>query len=149
MTIRQLASISLAALSLLSCATKQEEPVAKKEEDPGKPRIVGRIASIPADRKFVLIQAYGKWMVETGSVLTTLGPGGRAANLRATGEKLGQYAAADIQSGTVELGDGVYTIATPPKPPPGEGETPPPDKPVEEPAKSPDTPDPDVKAPSA
>ncbi len=134
MTILQLASLSLGAFTLLSCATNQDEPAKKNEVDLGKPRIVGRIASVPADRKFVLIQAYGNWTVETGSILTTLGPGGRAANLRATGEKLGQYAAADVQSGTLEIGDGVYTIATTPTPPPGEEETPPLDKPVEEPS---------------
>jgi hypothetical protein len=52
--------------------------------------------------------------VETGSILTTQGPEGRAANLLATGEKLGQYAAADIRTGTLEIGDGVYTITKAP-----------------------------------
>ncbi|MFD2257405.1 hypothetical protein ACFSSA_12040 [Luteolibacter algae] len=93
------------------CADKPEEKPKEKAEDPTKAKLVGRVASIPADRKFVLIQAYGNWEVETGSILTTQGPEGRAANLRATGEKLGQYAAADIQSGTLEIGDGVYTVA--------------------------------------
>lgn len=100
---------------LPACADKPEEKPKEKEEDTIAPRLVGRVASIPADREFVLIQAYGTWTVETGSVLTTQGPGERAANLRATGEKLGQYAAADIQSGTLEVGDGVYTVATLPR----------------------------------
>ncbi len=98
-----------------SCADKPEEEPIEKKAAPAKPKLVGRVASIPADRKFVLIQAYGKWRVETGAILTTQGPGERTANLRATGEKLGQYAAADIQSGTLELGDGVYTVAKLPK----------------------------------
>jgi hypothetical protein len=91
-----------------ACADKPEKEPAKQTEEKDKPRLVGRVASIPADREFVLIQAYGTWSVATGSILTTQGPEGRAANLRATGEKLGQFAAADIQSGTLEIGDGVY-----------------------------------------
>lgn len=94
---------------LAACAEKPEEK--PKADAETRPQLVGRVASIPADRKFVLIQSYGTWNVETGSILTTQGPEGRAANLLATGEKLGQYAAADIQSGTLEIGDGVYTVA--------------------------------------
>jgi hypothetical protein len=101
-------------LSLAACAHKPEETPTKKTDDESKPRLVGRVASIPADRTFVLIQSYGTWTVETGSILTTQGPEGRAANLLATGEKLGQYAAADIRTGTLEIGDGVYTITKAP-----------------------------------
>lgn len=95
---------------LPGCAKKPEEDPNKAAEAANKPRLVGRVASIPADRKFVLIQSYGIWHVGTGSILTTQGPQGRASNLLVTGEKLGQYAAADIQSGTLEIGDGVYTV---------------------------------------
>ena len=90
------------------------------------PKIIGRIASIPADKRFVLIQSYEAWTVETGTILTTRGPEERTANLRVTGEKLGQFAAADLQSGTVEVGDAVYSRHVPkppetaPAPPPGE-----------------------------
>jgi hypothetical protein len=101
-------------LFLTACADKPEETPTKKTDDESKPRLVGRVASIPADRTFVLIQSYGTWTVETGSILTTQGPEGRAANLLATGEKLGQYAAADIRTGTLEIGDGVYTITKAP-----------------------------------
>jgi len=100
---------------LPACADKPEGKPKEKKEDTVAPRLVGRVASIPAHREFVLIQAYGTWTVETGSVLTTQGPGERAANLRATGEKLGQFAAADVQSGTLEIGDGVYTVAILPR----------------------------------
>lgn len=96
---------------LVACANEPEVNPVEKAEDESRPRLVGRVASIPADRKFVLIQSYGHWTVETGSILTTQGPEGRAANLIATGEKLGQYAAADVRTGTLEIGDGVYTIA--------------------------------------
>lgn len=107
----------LPLLLLASCAEKPNEDAPKEKETvpENKRRIVGRVASVPADGKFVLIQSYGSWKVETGAVLTTQGSGGRKANLLVTGEKLGQYAAADIRSGTLEVGDGVYTIVTPPK----------------------------------
>ena len=101
------------ALGVLSCATDQS-----KKLDPSKleaqeatikaPEIVGRIASVPSDKRFVLIQSYGKWSSESGQILTTRGPENRTANLKVTGEKLGEFAAADLQSGTVEVGDAVY-----------------------------------------
>lgn len=111
------APLAIALLALASsCADKPPEKPEGAAVDENRPRLVGRIASIPADHKFVLIQSYGSWNVETGSILTTQGADGRAANLLATGEKLGQYAAADIQSGTLEIGDGVYTVAKIPEP---------------------------------
>jgi len=113
----RLLKILLIFLFFPACADKPEKNPKEKKEDSSKPRIVGRVASIPAGREFVLIQSYGSWTVENGSILTTQGPDGRAANLRATGEKLGQYAAADIQSGTLESGDAVYTIAKLPEAP--------------------------------
>lgn len=94
-----------------SCAaTKPDKPKeeAKKPVVEG-PNLVGRIASIPADKRFVLIQSYGKWSMESGAILTTRGPDDRTANLRITGEKLGEFAAADLQSGSVEVGDAVYS----------------------------------------
>lgn len=112
-----------AALSLFiflpACAEKPEEnPHQKSEEKTAseRPILVGRVSSIPADRMFVLIQSFGSWNVDTGSILTTQGPDGRAANLLVTGEKLGQYAAADIQSGSLEIGDGVYAVTKIPRP---------------------------------
>jgi hypothetical protein len=99
---------------------------AKPEETPDNadrmdPKLVGRIASIPADKCFVLIQSYGKWNVETGAILTTRGTDNQSANLRVTGESLGQFAAADLQSGTLEVGDAVYSRHVPkPSEPPGD-----------------------------
>lgn len=125
----RLLPLAVCVFSLFACAEKPEEkPKEKKEVPSEKPQLVGRVASIQADRKFVLIQAYGTWRVATGSILTTQGPDGRAANLLATGEKLGQYAAADIQSGTLEIGDGVYTITKNPAPAVTEDDTPPSDE---------------------
>lgn len=93
----------------------KSDSIEEKPADEG-PRLVGRVASIPADRRFVLIQSYGTWKIETGTILTTRGPDERSANLLVTGEAMGQFAAADLQSGPVEIGDAVYSRHVP-KPP--------------------------------
>lgn len=113
--IKRAVTFGLACLAVVSCATK--EPEEKPKAEP--PRLVGRIASIPADRRFVLIQSFGKWTAEPGAILTTRGADQRSANLLVTGEALGQFAAADLQSGQVELGDAVYSQHIP-KPPPAD-----------------------------
>ncbi len=100
-------------LALFGSSCGPTKPV-KPKEDEKKPKIegpklVGKIAPIPADKRFVLIQSYGKWQIEAGRILTTRGPDNRTANLRVTGEILGEFAAADIQSGLVEAGDAVYS----------------------------------------
>ncbi|MCX6874289.1 MAG: hypothetical protein NTW21_10855 [Verrucomicrobia bacterium] len=123
---------ALGCLAAVSCAWLGMGKPAATEDPATHPRLVGRIASIPADRRFVLIQSYGKWEVASGSVLVTRGPEERSANLLTTGETLGQFAAADLQSGTPEVGDAVFLLPaatrktatdTPnptPTPPPGE-----------------------------
>lgn len=103
----------LLAASFVVCSCGSTKPERPKEEAKKPiaegPKLVGRIASIPADKRFVLIQSYGKWSMESGAILTTRGPDDRTANLRITGEKLGEFAAADLQSGSVEVGDAVYS----------------------------------------
>src|SRR6187551_2030753 len=108
-------TVLFAALFVV-CSCGSTKPKKPKEETKKPvtegPKLVGRIASIPADKRFVLIQSYGKWEVESGRILTTRGPEERTANLRTTGESLGEFAAADLQSGTVEVGDAVYSQHT-------------------------------------
>jgi hypothetical protein len=132
----------LGCFSLVACAWFS--PQKKLEPNPAdSPKLIGRIASIPADRRFVLIQSYGKWAVETGSVMITRGPDARTANLLATGEKLGQFAAADLQSGTLEVGDAVFSLPPAPPPPPTTPTTPtqpPPKNPPPSPLPSPERP---------
>lgn len=106
-----LATAVLTNCSLLKKPSDEEENQDKPKIEP--PKLVGRVASIPHDRKFVLIQSYGPWKSDAGAILTTRGPDNRAANLRVTGEKLGDFAAADMQSGDVEIGDGVYAHEAP------------------------------------
>lgn len=115
--------LALAIPALASCTLKikgadaDAPPAGEEKPKPKRPTLIGRIASIPADRRFVLIQSYGKWTVAAGDILTTRGPDGRTANLLATGEHLGQYAAADLQSGEVEIGDAVFDRPDPSPPP--------------------------------
>jgi hypothetical protein len=107
--------VALLAATLASCglfkSAENKDPADKPKTDP--PKLVGRIASIPADKRFVLIQSYGKWNIETGTILTTRGAEDRTANLLVTGEVLGQFAAADLKSGTLEVGDAVYSRHVP------------------------------------
>lgn len=105
---------------LAGCATKPEKPKEPAKPVAASPQLVGIVASVPSDKQFVLIRSYGKWDAQTGQILTTRGPEGRVANLRVTGEKLGEFSAADVQAGTAEIGDAVYSqpAAEAPKPVP-------------------------------
>ncbi|WAC17949.1 hypothetical protein OVA24_11945 [Luteolibacter sp. SL250] len=94
---------------LPSCATDEEPIPVTKSGEVMRPRLVGRVASVPSDKRFILIQSYGDWKVAAGTVLIAHGADGRTANLLATGEVMGQYAAADVQSGEVQRGDSVYS----------------------------------------
>jgi len=109
----------VALVCLFSACSGSKDPEEEKPASAGRPEIVGRVASIPQGNSFVLIQSYGDWKVADGTILTTRGADERAANLRVTGEKLGQFAAADIQSGEVVVGDVVLLLpASPPRPEP-------------------------------
>lgn len=113
-----LASLGL-CWSSSQCSSLHPQPKPKSEEKTDKPKpaeapkLIGRIASIPRDKSFVLIQSYGKWNVPPGTILTTRGPEHRTANLLATGESLGEFAAADLQSGSLEIGDAVFSSHVP------------------------------------
>lgn len=97
---------SLVLLSSCSLFGKKEDE--KPKEKPAKSSLVGRVASIPAGHDFVLIESYGSWDVPDGGLLSGIGTEGRTSNLVATGEKMGQFAAADIRSGLAKIGDPVY-----------------------------------------
>lgn len=90
-----------------------ETPQARQE-------LIGRISSISPDGSFVLIQRYPSFNATIDSVLTVHGEGQRSANLIFTGESLGAYAAADIQSGMPQVGDPVFLPAPPKAPAPPE-----------------------------
>lgn len=110
--------VKFAALAiLLTSCSPTEDAEEEKPEPQGRTELVGRIASISLEKSFVLIQSYGDWEVADGSILIARGADERTANLRATGEKLGQFAAADIQSGDVAVGDAVMLLPAPPPQP--------------------------------
>jgi hypothetical protein len=115
--LHRICAATLAALSACAAfkSAKPDKPTDKSTTE--APKLIGRIASIPADKRFVLIQSYGSWKIEAGTILTTRGPEERTANLLATGESLGQFAAADLQSGLVQVGDAVYSRHVPTPPP--------------------------------
>ncbi|MFU8893459.1 MAG: hypothetical protein ACNA8L_07510 [Luteolibacter sp.] len=109
----------LLVIGLLASCSTSKVPDEEKPAPETRPEIVGRIASVPPGNSFVLIQSFGEWTVADGTILTTRGPDERAANLLVTGEKLGQFAAADIQAGEVAVGDAVLRLPTiPPRPEP-------------------------------
>jgi hypothetical protein len=110
--------LAASALLVAGCLAGKGRPQAAQDPKPAAagPELIGRIASIPPDRRFVLIQGYHKRNYEPGTILTTRGLENRNANLLVTGEALGQFAAADIQSGHVEIGDAVYLNRTPQQP---------------------------------
>lgn len=115
MRILALICFSAFAFTLPACSLFKsgKQDSAEKKPVPEGPELIGRIALIPTGKRFVLIQSYGSWNIEAGTILTTRGLDDRTANLLVTGEKLGQFAAADIQSGTVEIGDAVYSQHVP------------------------------------
>ncbi len=90
-----------------SCSWFAQKPVEAPTSE-SQPRLVGRVAHVPAAGGFVLIESYGAWQVPDGGLLSGVGTEGRTANLVATGEKLGQHVAADIRSGVAKVGDSVY-----------------------------------------
>lgn len=71
-------------------------------------RLVGRIEQVNEEARYVLIRRYGPWKFDGGEEVAESRGDERSASLLPTGEKLGEHIAADIRSGTVEVGDAVY-----------------------------------------
>ena len=95
-------------LLVTSCADKEQVVEAKPKTEKDTMRLVARVQSRPGGKDFVLLEAYGKWTLEEGTNLSSYGTDGRTAALVTSGEKLGQFVAADVKSGQVEIGDAVY-----------------------------------------
>ncbi|MCP5536599.1 MAG: hypothetical protein H7A51_10265 [Akkermansiaceae bacterium] len=113
---------SLSAILLLpGCGLFKKKP--KPVEWNRNIRLAGRIHKVDQTSRFVLIRRYGPWRVGSGEVVESRGEG-RTANLLPTGERLGEHVAADIRSGTVEAGDGVYIRKTAPPEKPEKPEKP-------------------------
>ena len=98
----------LFSLSLMTSCSFFGDGADRTTPSETKPRLVGRIALVPSEGDFVLIESYGTWRVPEGGLLSGIGNEGRTSNLVVTGEKLGQHVAADIRLGVAKVGDAVY-----------------------------------------
>jgi hypothetical protein len=96
------------SLMMAACATKEKNAAEPAKAEVDMMRLVARVQSRPGNKDFVLLEAYGKWTLEEGVHLYAYGSDGRTAILVTSGEKLGQFLAADVKSGQVEIGDAVY-----------------------------------------
>ncbi len=91
-------------LLLPSCGLFKKKP--KPVQWNRNVRLAGRVHKVDEKSRFVLIRRYGPWHVSEGEVVECRGEG-RTASLLPTGERLGEHVAADIRSGTADIGDGV------------------------------------------
>jgi hypothetical protein len=91
-----------------SCAGEKKQEAPKKTPITEAPILVARIQSRPGGKDFVLLESYEKWTLEDGVNLFSTGSDGSTAALVTSGEMLGQFVAADLISGHVEIGDAVY-----------------------------------------
>ena len=102
------------AVCCCSCAENVplEEVKEKKEIEPQRDKMVARVASVNKAANYVLIQRFGRLVVPENAILYTLGihsvEDNSAASIKVTGERLGQFLAADILSGELAVGDAVY-----------------------------------------
>lgn len=102
--------LTMSASMMCSCSSGNNVKgmEGKKVEVREPDKLVARVASVNREANYVLIQRYGRLVVPEDSILYTLGPGDTTANIQVTGERLGQFLAADISSGELNVGDSVY-----------------------------------------
>ncbi|YCM44479.1 hypothetical protein V2O64_00405 [Verrucomicrobiaceae bacterium 227] len=105
-------------LFLWSCSQSASNEEAEEQDPIEKPavikkRIVGRIASVSSTGTFVLIQKYGNGSLPKEAVFQSQGNEGRQASLRPSGERIRDFFAADLLSGTAKIGDAVVAYHTP------------------------------------
>ena len=93
---------------------REQEEGGDKEGDPASLRIVGEIASVHVEERFVLIKRYvqsGGFGQET--LIASVSAEGVTCSLVLTGERLGRYYAADIREGNPSKGDVVVVRQLP------------------------------------
>lgn len=102
----------LTGVFFLSSCAGSKPVVEEKTEEPLPDKMVARVASVNAEAKYVLIQRFGKLDIPDDSILYTIGSEAAgdpsAASIKVTGERLGQFLAADIITGQLSVGDAVY-----------------------------------------
>ena len=108
-----------------SLGKKEPEPVeGTKDSKDGPTFLVGLIALVNPDQKFVLIQVEGAPAMPVGHILEALDATGSLSELVITPERKGTYITADIKSGIPRIGNLVMyrpqkqAGATPPTTPP-------------------------------
>jgi len=109
-------------LLLWSCSHEDSEKKKAENNQEKNPlihkRVVGRIASVSSTGSFVLIQKYGTGSLPKEAVFQSQGNEGRQASLRPSGERVRDFFAADLLSGSAKIGDAVLAYHTPKKPDP-------------------------------
>lgn len=109
---RFVALVISSGICLVSSCASNEPVEEEKVEEVRLDKMVARVASVNEAAEYVLIQRYGRLVIPDDSILYTLdsiaGDVNKAASIKVTGEKLGQFLAADIISGKLTIGDAVY-----------------------------------------
>ncbi|MFT5633541.1 MAG: TM2 domain-containing membrane protein YozV [Rubritalea sp.] len=107
-----LAVVVLVGVCFLSSCVVSKTVEVEKVEQAQRDKLVARVASVNVVANYVLIQRFGRLVIPEDSMLYTLGSNARednnTASIKVTGERLGQFLAADITSGTLVVGDAVY-----------------------------------------
>ncbi len=105
----------LIALASCSGSQNEDEEEEKKDEAPPIPKsqIIGRVTSVSPHSEFVLIQKYGAGRLPSRGIYLALGPDGRTASIRPSGERVRDFHAADILNGEVKTGDTVIVRQIP------------------------------------
>jgi len=135
-----LAPVLAVVCALAGCAAKQE--VVQPARAP-LAKMVGRVATVDAAGRYVLIQVYGTWSVPNEVLLRVYSDANGASTLRPTGERQGRYVAADIVAGNPGPGDGVmYAPASDDEASPAVPEMPNPAAPADAPPADPTDPAP-------
>ena len=101
----------LFVLTFQSCANHKPVEVEAEEPKEQLDKLVARVSSVNRSAEYVLIQRYGRLVIPEDSIVYTLNDStteNQASSLKITGEKLGQFIAADIVSGNPVVGDAVY-----------------------------------------
>lgn len=94
--------------TIATCATScGPTPVPVPETVPNP--VIGRIASVSPASKIVLIEKYGTGRLPEGNLFSSVSPDGSTASFQPTGEKIRNFHAADLLSGSPAPGDLVLT----------------------------------------
>ncbi len=103
-------AITSVSLLLNSCALFSKDlPVEEPKEEPRYLlTAVGQVNSYEKESGIILVRTYGKIGEGEGTAFISSGPSGSSGNLKFTGQKNHLFAAAELQTGTLEPGDLIY-----------------------------------------